>query len=644
MKITGNTVGTTMPRSDWNQTDPSKADYIKNKPTLGAISTKDTIEKTDLSSDVQTTLDKAESAIQSIDGLATETYVDDKVASLVNSAPETLDTINELATALGNDPNFATTVAAQIGNKVDKVDGKGLSTNDYTTDEKNKLSGVEVGANNYSLPTATTDVLGGVKVGNGLTVDENGVLSAATLGITGAAVGQIARITAVDIDGKPTAWEPVDMPSGSNVELDTTLSVSGKAADAKVVGDALADKQQKGDYLTQNELQDATDAALAQAKESGEFDGNPGADGITPNIGDNGNWYLGATDTGKPSRGEKGDKGDKGDIPPIAQTTGDSETAVMSQKASTIEINALKSDLTNFSLGLHTDGFLYIFHNGEPIGSGVSLPSGATGDVVGNVDSANNIIVTGDLADGTYTVKYEMEDGTTIDIGELVIDSNVYYSITNNLTRCVNSNSATQAVKGESYSATITANIGYELSSVVVTMGGTDITSSAVSVGTISIANVTGNIVITAVAEEMQSAEPVTVDIPLTKSKRIGSDGTLRDQAGYSVTDDVSLSQIPKPCTIHLTGSKWAFATASETGYVMYYAKKSDGSKLLSGYTDDTDDFDQFTIDTNNGDITDVTVTIQSDEVAFIRFCGNHTYNGGSFDNAKATMTYTPRS
>lgn len=35
-----------------------------------------------------------------------------------------------------------------------------------------------------------------------------------TLGITGAAVGQIARITAVDSDGKPTAWEPVDMASG----------------------------------------------------------------------------------------------------------------------------------------------------------------------------------------------------------------------------------------------------------------------------------------------------------------------------------------------------------------------------------------------------------------------------------------------
>ena len=70
--------------------------------------------------------------IPSTDGLASTTYVDNRVAGIVNSAPETLDTLNELAQALGNDPNFATTVANQIGTKVDKVTGKGLSTNDLT--------------------------------------------------------------------------------------------------------------------------------------------------------------------------------------------------------------------------------------------------------------------------------------------------------------------------------------------------------------------------------------------------------------------------------------------------------------------------------------------------------------------------------
>lgn len=54
--------------------------------------------------------------------------------------------------------------------------------------------------------------------------------------------------------------------------------------------------------------------------------GASGTDGITPSIGKNGNWYLGATDTGKPSRGEKGDpgaagaKGDQGEQGPRGET------------------------------------------------------------------------------------------------------------------------------------------------------------------------------------------------------------------------------------------------------------------------------------------------------------------------------------
>ncbi len=87
-------------------------------------------------------------------GFATTTYVDTSVAGLVDSAPETLDTLNELSAALGNDPNFATTVANQIGTKVDKVNGKGLSTNDYTTAEKNKLSGIATGANKTTVDSA----------------------------------------------------------------------------------------------------------------------------------------------------------------------------------------------------------------------------------------------------------------------------------------------------------------------------------------------------------------------------------------------------------------------------------------------------------------------------------------------------------
>ena len=63
-----------------------------------------------------------------------------------------------------------------MAKKVDKVEGKGLSTNDFTTAEKNKLAGIAAGANAYSLPIASATVLGGIKVGNNLTIS-NGVLS-----------------------------------------------------------------------------------------------------------------------------------------------------------------------------------------------------------------------------------------------------------------------------------------------------------------------------------------------------------------------------------------------------------------------------------------------------------------------------------
>lgn len=69
-------------------------------------------------------------------------YVDTSVAELVDDAPETLNTLNKLATALGDDPDFSTTVYGQIDTKVAKEDGKGLSTNDFTDEYKNKVDDV----------------------------------------------------------------------------------------------------------------------------------------------------------------------------------------------------------------------------------------------------------------------------------------------------------------------------------------------------------------------------------------------------------------------------------------------------------------------------------------------------------------------
>lgn len=216
-KIIGNTTATPNPRPDWNQTDSTKADYIKNKPELGELAAKDEVAKTDLASDVQASLSKADSALQSytesdptvpshVKGItttdisnwnakstfsgnyndltnkptiptttsqltnnsdfATNTSVDTKIADLVNSAPEALDTLGELAIALKEHEDAYDALLETVGKKVDKETGKGLSTNDYTTAEKEKLAGL----NNYTLPEAGSE-LGGVKTGGDVTID-----------------------------------------------------------------------------------------------------------------------------------------------------------------------------------------------------------------------------------------------------------------------------------------------------------------------------------------------------------------------------------------------------------------------------------------------------------------------------------------
>lgn len=82
--------------------------------------------------------------------------------------------------------------------------------------------------------------------------------------------------------------------------------------------------------------------------------------------------------------------------------------------------------------------------------------------------------------------------------------STVTYSVTNTLSNCATSNSASSVEEGNAYTATITANSGYTLegATVSITMGGTDITATAYNGGAISIQAVTGNVVITVAAAE----------------------------------------------------------------------------------------------------------------------------------------------
>lgn len=135
-----------------------------------------------------------------------------------------------------------------------------------------------------------------------------------------------------------------------------------------------------------------------------------------------------------------------------------------------------------------------------------------TAFVVNVVDLDNKVI---------YSYCYGAGTDRTISYG-----AKVYRTITNTLTHVTNSNAATSIENETAYSATLSADTGYTLDTVTITMGGTDITSTAYSDGNISIASVTGDIVITAVATKIVS---YTNQVPISTD----ADGSVYNGTGY---------------------------------------------------------------------------------------------------------------
>lgn len=284
-----------------------------------------------------------------------------------------------------------------------------------------------------------------------------------------------------------------------------------------------------------------------------------------------------------------------------------------------------KANKSGLTLGIHTDGLVYLFIDGSPHGNGLDIKADVVeGDVFGYVDENNTIMLNGALVEGTYTVKYEMDDGSVIEIGDLVLDSNTYYSVTNNLTNCTNSNGDTQAVGGKSYSATISANSGYELSSVVVTMGGSSV---SVSGGNINIANVTGNIVITAVAEvtapSYTNLLPLSVDA--SGNDFVGTNGEDGYKTGYRINSSgVEKAQSGVMCTGFMP-----YTSDADTIYIKGITLESSGSYNTIAFYDASKTHIKtlFISEVNaaftlNGDVWTIIPNVQTllNGVAFFRF------------------------
>jgi hypothetical protein len=117
---------------------------------------------------------------------------------------------------------FKTKLDEKLQGKVSVEEGKGLSSNDYTAEEKQKLAGLQ----NYTLTKASADTLGGVKVGTGLQVSEDGTLSA-------------DAVDWANVQNKPTILTQQDVSNAFSTSLEAAhLATSAElsAVEAKLTG------------------------------------------------------------------------------------------------------------------------------------------------------------------------------------------------------------------------------------------------------------------------------------------------------------------------------------------------------------------------------------------------------------------------
>lgn len=233
-----------------------------------------------------------------------------------------------------NDSGFITSVPAQTW---DSITGKpstftpSAHTQAYTT-----LTGSTTTANQAIVSSGTA---------NGWTLKTLGSLafSSATIPTkTSQLTNDSGFLTSVpaqswsSITGKPTTLDGYGITDAIKNTTTATATTLAAGASATAVYDKATNKftfgipkgatGATGSTGAQGPKGDKGDTGATGATGPKGDTGAKGADGITPTIGTNGNWYLGSTDTGKPSRGAtgatgaKGDKGDTGSQGPTGPT------------------------------------------------------------------------------------------------------------------------------------------------------------------------------------------------------------------------------------------------------------------------------------------------------------------------------------
>lgn len=165
----------------------------------------------------------------------------------------------------------------------------------------------------------------------------------------------------------------------------------------------------------------------------------------------------------------------------------------------------------------------------------------------------------------------------------------VTYTITRNLTNCASSNTENSVAEGASYTTTLSPTGTFKkLGAITVTMGGTDISSTAVSGSTITIAKVTGNIVITCAAEVTNIIDTVGIS---ANTRLSTSSGANRTQSGYAAIganeDAASLIHLAAGDTLRIKGASLPASNDNYSAVALHNASGtfSTATYLHSGLT-----------------------------------------------------------
>lgn len=200
-----------------------------------------------------------------------------------------------------------------------------------------------------------------------------------------------------------------------------------------------------------------------------------------------------------------------------------------------------------------------------------TIPSGGGGEITEELKDA--------LLQLAQKIAYVDANGADYyqDLFEALYGTGTTYTVTNNLTDVTNSNSASRVTQGSSYTGTLTAATGYTINSVTITMGGNDVTGTSYSGGTITIANVTGNIVITAVATERQAT--------------LSSISTVFTQGTAVIYDTDSLDTLKQYLVVTAHWSDSTTSTVAASDYTLSGTLTTGTSTITANYGGKTDTF-----------------------------------------------------